>query len=451
MKSMHSHSGFMLVTVLIITSIGLLFGVGALLLFKFQCQLRIDRQHELEKVYAVRSALNYVLKNDKIVDGGLPLRYYTGSDRDLGLLIKPVDRIFPSKNCHLNIATNDSILNFRLDGGESQYNRDLDYEYGALNWNEGEGEQKLLQEIANSDGSEYGLSFSGSTETNQPIWWVNIGMRDIGGWLEADYGLRYFFKVQTYFAGTDSEYKKDAIRLCLIRNTTNEFEAAGRRHGWPLSENECALVFEVRPDQDALSVEKESLTTIRLSEYVCLGGMTNIYPLICWTGKMPTLVCYMGMQLAGDRATVFYITKGAGADSPFDHAYNFYSEAVQIKKSLNYFAEGCEKDGDGRIVMAPDLRAVFEVEGLSDKRPDEVSSGRDFLTDFRVTPAYQYDIFIEHPSNVTNLATVAQKVLVEKGARASQDRNAVRTYDTHGTEHKGFRRDERLARQKGGE
>ena len=52
----------MLVTVLIVTMVGLLFGAGALLLFKFQCQLRIDRQHELEKVYAVRSALNYIKK-----------------------------------------------------------------------------------------------------------------------------------------------------------------------------------------------------------------------------------------------------------------------------------------------------------------------------------------------------------------------------------------------------
>ena len=57
------HRGFMLVTVLVITAIGLLFGAGALLLFRYQCQLRIDRQHELEKVYAVRSALNYIKGN----------------------------------------------------------------------------------------------------------------------------------------------------------------------------------------------------------------------------------------------------------------------------------------------------------------------------------------------------------------------------------------------------
>ena len=64
------------------------------------------------------------------------------------------------------------------------------------------------------------------------------------------------------------------------------------------------------------------------------------------------------------------------------------------------------------------------------------------LPSFTVTPAYQYDIFLEHPAGVTNLATVAQKI-------GEYERDCVThtmlTYDTHGTEHKGFRRDERAA------
>ena len=89
--------GFILITVLIVTAVGLLFGAGALLLFRYQCQQRIDRQHELEKLCAVRSALNYIqTTSTEIEEGGKSFRYHTASERDLGVHVHPVAPIFPS-------------------------------------------------------------------------------------------------------------------------------------------------------------------------------------------------------------------------------------------------------------------------------------------------------------------------------------------------------------------
>lgn len=109
-----SRNGFILITVLIVTAVGLLFGAGALLLFKYQCQLRIDRQHELEKVYAVRSALNYVRKYPgEPKEGKFAFRYLTESDRNLGVIVEPVKAIFPDLNNELHLDIGNEGYNNR--------------------------------------------------------------------------------------------------------------------------------------------------------------------------------------------------------------------------------------------------------------------------------------------------------------------------------------------------
>ena len=155
-------------------------------------------------------------------------------------------------------------------------------------------------------------------------------------------------------------------------------------------------------------------------------------------------MAYMGIQLAGNKVSLFYINKAgeSSLSSPLSRGYVFSDIAQLTEPTYNYFAEGCVTDADGRITQAPDLRAVFEVVAVSDARPEASDkSEKDFLTWFKVTPAYQYDVLLEHPASKTNLATVAQRILIGKSARGV-NKYSVRTYDTHGTEHKGFRRDE---------
>ena len=432
----------MLVTVLIVTMVGLLFGAGALLLFKFQCQLRIDRQHELEKVYAVRSALNYMKTyGGELPNDGRKFRYHTWSERDLGLIVKPVNAIFPNTNKNHFVMENG---HFKLLSSEMRYDSFLDYEYGV------EGSTNLIIRNYNNNG-EMGLSFADVTETNNVKWWVNIGMRDTGGWLQEDYGRRYFFLPLSYVDGNNC---KDIMRFCLIRNVTNRSDGVLYKHGWPLSqEGERALVFQISPrDGDIHGNNAE----MYFYEYVFRGGVIE-KTLFHREENTPSL-CNMGLQLAHDKVTLFYISNAAqnDVDNPFLLGYTFLKTVQLTKETYKYFAGECLLGGvtyggvytnDYGMVQAPELRAVFEVEAASDKRssgtpPD--SSNEDFLTRFRVTPAYQYDVLLEHPASVLTRATVAQKI-------GEYDREGFNitmlTYDTHGTENKGFRKDEKLARE----
>lgn len=439
----------MLVTVLIVTAVGLLFGAGALLLFRFQCQLRIDRQHELEKVYAVRSALNFI-KNDtgEISEAGKPFRYHTGSGRNLGVIVKPVAAVFPNTNnaSHFDMRKG----HFRILPG--QYDPGLDYEYGAA----GVTNQSALTDlqIGNRDTSgKWGVAFRDVSEAGGATWWVNIGMYGTGGWLQENYGRRYCFTPLDYVGG-DADTTADIMRLCIIRSVTNMENRVGCRHGWPLSQaGERALVFQIHPMPGGRNKNNAVMT---LSEYWYTGLATNITTLLCLS-NCPSL-CPMGLQVASDKVSMFYIENASQNTVPASaRGYTFSASKQLTRETYEYFAQsqtiggktypGIVTNGFGKV-EAPELRAVFEVEAVSSKRTGGKIADIDFLTDFKVTPAYQYDVFLEHPVAVTNLATVAQKVGTY--ARGAQNSITMLTYDTHGTEHKGFRRDEREQARKNG-
>lgn len=444
MTPMDYRRGFILVTVLVITAVGLLFGAGALLLFRFQCQLRIDRQHELEKIYAVRSVLNYIKKAaNNIPEEGKRLTYYTNSERNLGLLVKPVERIFPdvTNKSHFVMERGDFKI---LSTTHGWYDTDKDYEcgwIGATNL-----EMRNVKDIrpqndysSNPPPEEYGLAVTDTVSQKGTKWWVNIGMQDKGGWLEEDYGRRYYFYPKAFVDG--KMYTKDIIRLCIIRETTNTQNEVGFKHGWPLSkEGERALVLQITPRASGGSLEEKG-GILSLSEYEYIGGNVQITQYSCIT-NCPT-TNRMGLQLADDKATIFYIENKAGGNLVMS-GYVFSDMKQMSRECYEYFKKGITKV-NGKV-EAPPLRAVLEFEAASDARDGNPldSSNVNFLTDFRVTPAYQYDIFIEHPVNVTNRATVAQRI--GEDSRYGETYTML-TYDTHGTENKGFRKDEKLARE----
>jgi len=490
MMSSHVQGGFVLVTVLFVTAIGLLFGVGALLLFRYQCQLRIDRQHELEKVYAVRSAMNYIRTCTVGIDnyGEQVFRYNTGSGRDLNLLVKPVDPIFPNAHClsHLDIGSADSSRNLNFLGCINQYDHNLDYEfgaYGATNLLEVLDDRKTVVTVGRRGNSTstitYGLAVDDPTTTNKPTWWVNVGMRETDGWLSSDYGLRYWFKLDK-LAGQSSGGTTDVVRLCLIRNVTNKVNRVnkmyGSVYGWPLSNRgfdhvnreigERAIVFQIRPDPNH---DEDGVMTVE--EYVFINGVTNHIPLLRVPG-CPWQNANVGMQLANDRVSVFYVDKTqlAGQVGTLSSRGYYISESTNLTtETVNYFKRSValidsagnrtEYGGiytnktDGKV-HAPELRAVFELEALA-ARP--VADGQwNLVTDFRVTPAYQYDIsFLQRDILngssiiVTNRATVAQRIgLLEDESLDKYRAYTLLTYDTHGTENKGFRKDEREAERR---
>lgn len=440
----HRPNGFALVVVLIITAVGLLFGAGALLLFRYQCQLRIDREHELQKLYAVRSALNFIRTSTPSSLGGNTVKfsYYTDSGRNLGVIVKPVDPIFPvmTNETHLVMESSDSTRNFQPRGGE-QVSYFPEYEYGS----EGMTNMSVSGSYVRDEGTLYGLLFKDAEETNKfAKCWVNIGMSGTGGWLQEEYGRRYSFHPSS-FAGQDST-TGDVVRLCIIRNVTNESERArgvGRVHGWPLSqEGERALVFQVQPIKE----NNDVLAHKAICEFVYTNGEVRTTCLYNWKDGFSQ--CPMGVQIAGDRISMFYVNlAGMNEDygDPIWFGFDFQpkppSYVQMTPATYNYFRDGIMTNRYGKV-KAPELRAVIEVQTAASARS---SSPEDFLTKFKVMPAYQYDVLVEYPPCKTNQATVAQVI-------GSYDEygiaHTVLTYDTHGTENKGFRKDEREAERK---
>lgn len=282
-------------------------------------------------------------------------------------------------------------------------------------------------------------------------------MRNTGSWLQEDYGRRYYFYLKNCVGGskdqerTGTSSKRDLIRLCIIRDVTNTHDAegrpleAGRQRGWPLSQDgERALVFQ--------SPESDDNATMTLWEYWYEGGavhqMQVASPFHCKQSFYN-----MGLQIAGDKISMFYVEKAVADNSPVGYTI---SDVTDMPKGVyEYFSQertiggkpyaGVVKNASGRVVQSPDLRVVLEIEAFSSLRPASDTFSYDFLTNLRVTPAYQYDIFLEHPVSAVNLATVAQRIGTYNRDKPNY---TVLTYDTHGTENKGYRKDEREAERK---
>ena len=412
-------------TVLIVTAVGLLFGAGALLLFRYQCQLRIDRQHELEKVYAVRSALNY-MKSETVTDTGQEFVYRNeNSGRDLRLFVYPSKAFFPLTNDVQHVKDMEA-RHFVMDWGDfdinnadrqNQYDSRLDYGYGAV----GVEVDDLTNTIKGIDGSTRGLIFDSRFATNDGVrCWVNIGMRKTGGWLQEEYGRRYAFYPKR--VGPN-----DVVRLWLIRAPEGASDASnGCGFGWPPPSDAHPLMFEFKNRKD-------------MSLYECDGDHPRNKPLCSasYVGEMN-----FGIQLAHDKASVFYIenkASDADADDPFLRGYTFSSVATMSESTYKYFSDGSERNDEGKIISAPDMRVVFEV--MLERGGENVE-----LQHFKVTPGYQYEVSLEHPKGVINRATVAQRM--GQYARGKVTLYSIMTYDTHGTENKGFRKDEREAGRK---
>lgn len=422
-----AQSGYALITVLIVTAIGLLFGVGALLLFKFQCQRRIDRQHELEKIYAVRSAANYAKVG--FIAKAREFKYQTSSGRELSLTVEPAKRIFPSPGNPVHLDIGNDCGKGRVFGSavpEQQYASELDYEYGAMSNND------VLavtdQQICAKDGKRE-LVFPDCTATNGVKWWVNIGLNEVRGWLQEDYGIRYSFTPVNYGPG-----RKDILRLCVIRNTNHVErvgdEWVGCKRGWPLSPGERALVLEVAGTGD-----------MTLYEYAYQDRKIRGHLL----SQGPTY--NMGIQIAGRNVYLFYTPNFAeGLGYVLSNAWEMPDERGGI---FDYFSEVMQANAAGLVGEGP-IRVVIECEAASDERPYTKTNDNDYtgeirISSFRVFPAYQYDVYLKSPGLDSELATVVQKIGKYDEMYDDEDQLynlgfSMRTYDTHGTAWKGYKR-----------
>lgn len=471
--------GFILVTVLIVTAVGLLFGAGALLLFRFQCQQRIDRQHELEKIYAIRSALNWARTYDTLLPpDGISQKYYTGSSRSLGVLVKPVEYIFPD----INFVSNDVrhlVIEGVRDEGEvyrendgngikriltisptlypSQYNPGLDYEYGMMTNVVTSGDVESIEpnlalvdkvdeqgitsyEKENEEAKpEFGINFPNST-TNNVKWWVNIGMRGKGGWVQDEYGRRFLFGIKDFIGSFEDGYTSDVLHFCIVRENYHPSNPIGCRHGWPLSVGESALVLKLTKG------EAGSHAYLVLYEYVYGKA-----PVLLASLGISNISFEMGVQLSGKKVALFWYD-GSSQTGGTQVPIGIKQGDRELSDATYLYFRGNDIDADGRVRRAPDLRAVFEIVALASVRTgtgvvlptqgEIISSSEDFIEKFAVEPAYQYDVFLKCP-NVVYSQPFGVRATVAQLLYSTNKVPPIITYDTHGTEHRGFRYDER--------
>ena len=90
-----SRGGYALIAlVLLIAAVGLLFGLGRLSEYRHRCEWRFDRQFELEKIMAARSAVNYLQKNVSCGEGEKIFAYNTARGREITTTIAPAKRLY---------------------------------------------------------------------------------------------------------------------------------------------------------------------------------------------------------------------------------------------------------------------------------------------------------------------------------------------------------------------
>lgn len=379
-------SGFVLVSLLIVATVGILFGFGRLLLYRYQCQLRIQRQHELEKVFAVRSAVKWVeVKtewelNNKIV-GAKSFEINTLSGRSLGVEVRPVSPIYPEINNlnHFHISSLSDYTPTKVD---------LFGEDGMCPvWCD-----------TGSAGTPCGIIGPGSNTVGKTGRMV-VDMSGTGSWLGDTYGRRYMVNISRINRSDVATENGNTLRLYIVPADT-------------LSAN----------------VDDASIPAIGLS-HIPLGSDQVKY-VKAWyrlNGSNVVLTSTVtgfdnvnakGIQLAGNHISLFnakYL-KGAVAVGTYK-----FSNSVQIPDELI----SAFMDSGG---LPKELKMVLEVEQTGPAW-DEKEEKLNKFDRLQVLPAYEFEVALTWPDrgNVSHseIATVLHVVPSENvGAEGLHLRHA---------------------------
>lgn len=423
---MRAKRGFVLPAVLLLALLGLLLGSGRLLLFKYQCQLRIDRQHELEKVQAVRSAMQRLsrcsttsTKDSSILHQQTKLSFMTGSGRDVSVVVDPVEKIFPE------------------DGNPSHFSIPLKRASGYSYTADAEGVDKGIK-FDEPITSLYQLWMGETNVLQNATYRLRADMTGKGSWFEDLYGRRYVVGVDTVVQSlADATAKNDVIKLAIIRADGN----------WPIADHEKAIVLELVSYGASGGSQFPTNNVISLQTYENENGVLRMFQVTNLSNKVEFYNVpqnnALGIQLSGQKATLFY-THSPGK-------FNVYSFASSVGELSNqfydYFTAGTITNRSG-VVITPDLSMVLETTCVSRQDGSMLFGEANKFTKLEVWPAYEYEISVEHPHDEIKLATVVHLDMKARGTTGASDYRTAITYDTHGTDNKGWRRDEREAERK---
>ena len=472
--------GFALVTVLVIAAVGLLFGAGALLLFRFQCQKRIDRQHEIEKYFAVRSALQLLAEDSSVnnfpdeLSGPKWFVYQTDSGRDVRVIINPAEALFPDYHYRFPDGKRHFYVNFQtVVSQQSRPGRPATRAKQSVNNVTSTLARYML--CANSAMQDktfylegnYLSMMHGSECANSngiPRCWLKMDMSPTGRWSDDLFGRRYMFNVHEYCKLTptgepDTIITNDIYRLVLKRLKKNEeYPQPIINENWrPTQEDEAVIYAELRSWQTYTNGSYR--TDTHFAAYTQVGTrMPEIIkdergnPLTKTSDSLLSTNLAMGVtsdearngygiQLAGRRLSLYQ------ASTPSQRGplrYDLWSNGFIPEDVYFHFTNDYSTVFSTNMVMVFEVEASIGRDGTNyiHKTETSVNEYNEYnrIANFEVYPAYEYSIDVDYPHGYTNSATFVH--LDHLGLVRQNTRRAI-TYDAHGTLNRGWREDER--------
>lgn len=88
---------FLIMTALLVALIGILFGIGRLALYRYQCQIRFDRQSEVDRILATRSALRWLETTPELPSDEKSKLYIGSNGQVYTVIIRPVEPIYKTE------------------------------------------------------------------------------------------------------------------------------------------------------------------------------------------------------------------------------------------------------------------------------------------------------------------------------------------------------------------
>lgn len=387
--------GYVLPLILVLALVGTLLGLCRLTLFRQQCTLRFDRQREIERILATRSALRWLAVQPLPPATAQKFIYGINSSRQIRVEVRPVDPIYPKPGYanHLNISSgNFNVLDVEISSAEFGMNPQPFYDEQINSW---------TMQI-------------GSTGETGKVGYARILMTN--SWQDDPWGRRYWVKPESFNLGVNPEEEStpgDVFRLRL--------EPFNSGSGNP------AIWIEHAP----MGNQSETVVKYRNSEgqeHVCTGAGLPL-------GKAK-LTDAKGVQLAGNSLVMFYMYPHLELGNPNAYQYNFgdpYLLPDDVAESFRGQA----------------LYLTLEVESFSPQQDENTFRW------IRVDPAYEYEVALEWQTpnfdkstateeernagvRITNEVATVAHVFVEADEYSEFGFNSVTfTYDSHGTGHRG--------------
>jgi hypothetical protein len=375
--------GYILPLVLVAALIGVLFGFGRLMMFRFQTQIRLDRQFEIDRVLATRSGmhwLRYTSQHDyDPPTNATTFTYITGNRRIVGVEVRPVDPIYPADPNDLD-----------LQKGKTQGLENV------ILWSTDDSmEPEFIERVSDLGTHQVRIGSSGTNSIGH-LGRIEIDM-ETKSWLNDPFGRRYWTIPGNVNFERAPGATGDIFRLILTP------------FGQSFEDCDAAIWIEQAP------VGNNDEQTIVLhykyngNHYVSNHDMRSDYV----HGK--------GMQLAGSKATLFAWRQPGGPHGSYTFAETYDLPSELISSFTNASAN---------------LRLTLEVEARNPDEQDDPDDKENTFQLLRVDRPFEYEVLLSWSENGApdqEWSEIATYVHFSPSYFGSVIER-FNTYDTHGTE-----------------